>query len=297
MAVGISKALEFGAETVAIASAGNAGAACAAYAARAELDCIVLVPEITPRERLIQIQVAGARVICIKGSTREAVALLEMARERFDWHLLTTSAAVNPYQAEGTRSVGYELAEQWAETPDWLVVPVGGGGLLTGIMNAFADLQGFGRIASIPRVLAVQAAGCAPLVRAFDRGASLTAIEPWGEPETIVASLADPVPFDGFTALGAIRRSGGTAIAVDDEAILDAQQHLAKMEGLFVEPAAAATLAGLIRAKENAQIKPGSHVTLVLSGSGFKDLSSAGRRHAPPVTIRPTMEDFLKTFE
>jgi threonine synthase len=289
MAVGIAKAVEHGVATVALASAGNAGASCAAYAARAGLDCVVLVPEATPPERLVQVRIAGARLVRVEGSTREAAALLDIAKERYGWRLLTTAAPVNPYQAEGIRTIGYELAEQWDAPPDWLVVPVGGGGMLSGTWNALADLAEQGRLPRLPRLLAVQAAGCAPVVDAFARGLAPEAIEPWGRPTSIVASLADPVPFDGRTALAAIRASGGAALALDDEPILAAQRELAATEGLFVEPAAATAFAGLRAALASGLVAAGSRVTLVLSGSGFKDIAAASRGMAEPPTIPPDL--------
>lgn len=291
MAIGVSKALEFGAPAAVLASAGNAGASAAAYAAKAGLPLFVFIPKHTPRERITQILLYGAKAIATGGSVNEAVALIDQVRERYGWHVLTTAATYNPYQGEGPKTIGYEMAEQLRfSLPDWVIVPIGGGGILSAIWKAFNEMKGAGLLSKLPRMVGVQAAGCAPLIKGYEEGVPADAIATWGTITTIAASLADPFPLDGEAALLSIRESGGTAVAVEDSEILEAEAMIARYEGIFAEPGSSSTLAALRELRAQGVIGPDSSVTLVVTGTGFKDMKSAERLPQPPIEIDCTVE-------
>jgi threonine synthase len=296
MAVGVAKAVEFGAPLVALSSAGNAGASCAAYAAQAGLGCVVVVPDGTPPERLVQIQVLGGRVICMQGTTSDAAEMLGMAADRFGWHVLTTAAAINPYQADGTRTLAYELARRWSAPPDWIVCPVGGGGLLVGIASAMIELRDEGLIADVPRMLAVQPSGCAPVVAALRHGGS-GHVASWDASTSSVWSLADPVPLDGELAVAAVHATRGAAIDVSDDAIAEMQIAMGWEEGIFAEPAGATAMAGLAAAINVGMVSKGSQVMAIITGAGLKDVRSVGTRLEAPLVIRKGADDVLEAVE
>lgn len=295
MAVGVAKALEFGARALAIASAGNAGAAAATYAARAGLPCYVFVPAITPPERITQILVHGAQAIAVKGTVNDCIDMMNRGRVEFGWHLLTTAAPINPYQGEGPKTIAYEICEQsgWA-VPNWVILPVGGGGILSACWKGFQEFHRLGWIERLPRLVGVQAEGCAPLIRAFEEGRGPEEIESWGPPTTLAASIADPFPLDGATALPAIRASGGVAVAVSDEEILQAEELLARKEGVFAEPASSATLAALQKLLAKGTIGREESVVLVITGTGFKDMTTAIRLTGSFPTIEPRFEQMAE---
>ncbi len=298
MAVGVAKALEYGASAAVIASAGNAGASAAAYCARSGLPLLVFVPTHTPRERITQILLYGGRAIAAGRSVNEATALIEQASRRHGWHVLTTANPCNPYQGEGAKTVGFEIAEQLElDLPDWVIVPVGGGGLLGAVWKAFRELRTAGLVSKLPRMVGVQAEGCAPLVRAFEQGVPSDAIAPWNEPSTVAASIADPFPMDGYLALEAVRESGGLAVAVPDGEILDAEGMLARYEGVFAEPGSSSTLAALRRLRGQGVIADEARVLLIVTGIGFKDMNSAERLAPPPVEIECTVDALESVVE
>lgn len=292
----MTKAREFGATGVAIASAGNAGAAAAAYAARAAIPCWVIVPDSTPMERLTQIRITGAHVVAIRGTVNDCVEVVRAMRDELGLYPVTTAVSENPYQGEGPRSIAFELFEQLQGVPDWIVAPVGGGGLLSAIGRGWRELLDRGIIGAIPRLAAAQPTGCAPLVRAWDDGVDPFAIIPWGPPTSIASSIADPFPLDGWSALNALRSSSGTAIAVTDDAIRAAERHLAESEGLFIEPASACALAGVRALVESGAITQSARVVVIATGAGFKDLGVAaglnGERAATE-KLEPAIADLV----
>ncbi len=273
--VAITKAREFGVTGVAIASAGNAGAAAAAYAARASIPCWVVVPRGTPEERLTQITIMGAHLVAIPGTVNDCVDVVRTMRDDLGLYPVTTAVSENPYQGEGPRSIAFEIFEQLDDVPDWIVAPVGGGGLLSAIARGWLELYQRGMIDSLPHLAAVQPTGCAPFVRAWETAADPFAIRTWGPPTSIATSIADPLPLDGWSALIGLRASGGAAIAVNDAEIRQAERLLAECEGLFVEPASACALAGARALTNSGVIEPSSRVVVIASGAGFKDLGVA----------------------
>jgi threonine synthase len=285
--VAMTKAREFGVTGVAIASAGNAGAAAAAYAARASIPCWVVVPRGTPVERLTQITIMGAHLVPIDGTVNDCVDVVRAMRDDLGLYPVTTAVSENPYQGEGPRSLAFEIHEQFGDVPDWIVAPVGGGGLLSAIARGWRDLYQRGLIASMPRLAAVQPTGCAPLVRAWETAADPFAIRTWGPPTSIASSIADPYPLDGWSALISLRSSGGAAIAVDDDEIRQAERLLAECEGLFVEPASACALAGVRALTRSGVIEPSARVVVIATGAGFKDLGVAAGLTSERETVDP----------
>jgi threonine synthase len=267
MALCATIAVAEGAGGLICASTGNAGASAAAYGARAGLPAVILVPVGTPPAKMAQAAVCGATVVAVEGSYSDAWGLASDVAGGAGW-LNATTTFVCPYVVESTRTVAYEL-DAAGSAPDWVVVPIGAGPLLVGIHRGFADVQ------KTPRLLAVQPAGCAPIVRAFERG---TAVEPWTGPATVASGLADPLagyPEEGEITLQAVRASGGAAVAVDDDATIAAVRRLAGYEGLFQEPSGAIALAGAAEARRRGMIGADDDVVLCLTGTGLKDPHAA----------------------
>ena len=242
--------------------------AVAAYAARAGLPAVCVVPEATPSTKLLQIEAVGARIVRVGGDYSDAYALALIAAEDYGWANLT-STYVNPYMLEGDKTVAYEVFEQLGgNAPDWVLVPVGAGPLLSAIHKGFEELGEDG-----PRMVAVQAAGCAPIARAFEAGAE--EVDAWDRPvETAASSIADALrgyPEDGTRTLSVVRRSGGRAVSVSEEESRAAMDDLARSEGLLVEPGAAVAVAAYKRLAVENVIEGGQTVVIVLTGHGLKD--------------------------
>jgi len=272
MTVAISKAVEFGATTVSIASTGNAGGSASAYAAKAALQCIVFVPTTAPALKVVQIGVFGSKIIRTNGSLDDACDLLEKAIKRFGWHDMTTSLKTNPWLGDGLKTASYELSEQlnWS-TPDWVIVPIGSGSNITAYWQGFQDFQRIGLINNLPRMVGTQPSGIAPLVRAYELNQSPDKIEPWKERKTIASGIGSLLPPDGNTALIAIRNSYGTATHVSDIDILNAEAQLASSEGIFAEPSGALSVAAAKKLLDEGVIDRDDVVIAVVTGSGLKD--------------------------
>jgi threonine synthase len=272
MTIAISKAVEFGASSVAIASTGSAGGSASAYAAKAGLQCIVLAPTTAPALKVVQIGVFGSRIIRTRGSLDDACDLLEKAVKRFGWHDMTTSLKTNPWLGPGLKTGAYEIADQldW-RSPDWVMVPVGSGSNLTSYWQGFQDFQQLDFIDRLPKMVGTQPSGIAPLVRAHEQNRSPDNIEPWTERMTIASGIGSLLPPDGDTALRAIRDSEGTAVHVSDDDILKAEVHLASEEGIFAEPSGALSVAGAKRLLDAGVIDKDDTVVAVVTGSGLKD--------------------------
>jgi threonine synthase len=268
VAVAATVARELDLSGLLCASTGNTGVAVAAYAARAGLPAVCVVPETTPAAKMLQIEAVGARIVRVRGNYSDAYELARAAAENFGWANLT-STYVNPYMLEGDKTVAFELFEQRKEkVPDWVLVPVGAGPLLAAIHKGFEELGVSG-----PRMVAVQAAGCAPVVRAFESGAK--EVREWDHPvETAASSIADPLrgyPEDGTRTLSVVRESGGRAVAVSEEETRKATIDLARSEGLLVEPGAAVAVAAHRKLSDEKLIREGETAAIVLTGHGLKD--------------------------
>jgi threonine synthase len=291
LSVGVSRAKQLGKETVAVQSSGNVGAAAAAYAARAGLRAVVFVPRTAPEEKLLQAQMYGADVIRIDhDSPADIFDLLVWAAGEFGWYLVSTAAIYNPFTLEGAKTIAYEIAEQTTfDLPAWVVVPVGGGGAIGSLWRGFNDLRSLGLVHRPPRMVGVQAAGCAPFVQAINEGwmprDALT--RRWPKIDTVAGAIADDVVFDAHVALPAVRESDGTAVAVPDDETLAMQAALATDEGIFVEPAGATTLAAVQRLLADGRIRRDERVVCVLTGTGLKDPGAARRRVGSADAIPP----------
>ena len=286
MSISFSKALESGADAVVIGSAGNAGAAAAAYSARAGITCYVMVPANTSIQRIAQIQNYGAKVITVKGSVTDCIDLIGKVYKKYGWHNVTTASRYNPFQADAEKAIAYEMAKQmdW-KVPDWIAVPVGGGGILSGIYRGYKDMLELGLISRLPRMIGTQEEGCNPLVRAFSCRVSPAQIEKVENPQGVAVAIADAFPLDGETALAAIYDSDGWAEDASDEEIMEAQALIGRNEGIFAETASSTTVACVKKMKEQKLIKDGETVACVITGNGMKELSLLASRGIAPVPI------------
>ncbi|MES1241256.1 MAG: threonine synthase [Acidobacteriota bacterium] len=261
LSVAVNRARELGATGVQLASAGNAALALTAYAAAAGLRARVALPEDTPKTVEERCRAHGAEVLTSSGTLVDAAKLLR--QDDGYWNLSTLR---EPYRVEGKKTMGLELAEQlgW-ELPDWIVYPLGGGTGVVGMHKAFEELRRLGLIGEKkPRFAVVQAAGCAPIVRAFERGQD--AAEPWEDPDTRVWGLRVPKAIGDFLVLKAVRESGGTAIAVDEQRLADIVDRAARLEGLLLGPEGAAALAAVEDLAARGAFSEGERVVVFQTG-------------------------------
>jgi threonine synthase len=301
MTVGISKAVELGYDTVVSASSGNAAASLAAYSSKAGLKCITFVPDSASIGKLAQLSMYGAKVLKVRGDdpTQDpTVKMLKAVCDQYRWYPCPSFGPLNAYQAEGPKTMSYEIAEGlgW-ETPDWVLMGVGAGGGLGGNWKGYRDFQALDFINRVPRMVAVQSTGCAPLVRAYDQGSDPLRIAPWDNPESVATGLMDPFPWDGDLALRAVRESHGTAVAVSNEEILDAQWLLARTEGIFAEPSGAASLAGLIKLINTGIIDRSDTVAVEITGGGLKDPEVVKRAMPQIPEIGATIDELLQVMK
>lgn len=273
LAAAISKAKELGVQKVIIPTAGNAGGAMAAYAARAGLQAYIFMPRDTPHANMEESRIVGAEVALVDGLISDAAKLAGEKASREGWFDVSTFK--EPYRVEGKKVMGYELAEafNW-ELPDVIVYPTGGGTGLVGMWKAFAELEAMGWLEKTkrPRMVSVQAEGCAPVVKAFEARAS--ACDFWTDAHTLASGLRVPKSFADRLILQDVYESAGTAVAVSDEAILEAQGQLARMEGIFAAPEGAATLAALKDLIRQGWVQPEERIVLFNTGTGLKYLDN-----------------------
>ena len=270
MSVAVSMAKHLGATKLAVPSAGNAGGALAAYAARAGLEAHVFMPRDTPQSNIIECRGLGAHVTLIDGLITDCGA--EIARHKAKEGWFDMSTLKEPYRVEGKKTLGYELAEQsdW-ELPNVILYPTGGGAGLIGMWKAFDEMETLSWIGrKRPRMFAVQAAGCAPIVRAFEAGEKNAAEFP--EAHTIASGLRVPKAIGDFLILNILRQSNGGAIAVDDKETIRVAREVGSSEGLFVAPEAAACFAALKLLRSAGKIRSGERVVIFNTGSGIKYL-------------------------
>jgi len=268
LAVAVSMAKALGARRLAIPTNGNAGAAMAAYAARAGLEAFCFCPDDTPEINLSEIALQGAAVWRVNGLINDCARLVESGKAKFGWFDMSTLK--EPYRIEGKKTMGLELAAQtdW-QLPDVVFYPTGGGTGLIGMWKAWAELTALGWISPpLPRLVAVQATGCAPIVRAFDSGAS--AATAWENARTIAAGIRVPAALGDFLILEALRESGGFALAVSDSAIEAARQQVGLRDGLLLSPEGAATYAAYLEAAAGGRLRASDHVVLFNCASGLK---------------------------
>lgn len=269
LGMAVTRARALGVKGLMIPSAGNAGGAAAVYGARSGMPVGVVVPRGTPEAAIAEAVLAGAYVFTVDGSIATAGKVVAAVAPRLGWFDLATLK--EPYRLEGKKTIGLELAEQFGwETPDALVYPTGGGTGLVGIWKAFDELGTMGWIKKAqPRFFAVQAEGCAPVVKAWSEGAHTTTL--WENPVTQAPGLRVPGPFAGRQMLSILRETGGGGVTVTESEIVDAQKLLARMEGIWTAPEAAATVAALIQMKDRRQVDAGTRVLMVFTGAGIKN--------------------------
>ena len=286
MSVAVSMAKELGAKKLAAPSAGNAGGALAAYCARARIGAYILMPSDTPRANIIECEVAGAHVRLIDGLITDCGAEVGRLKESEGWFEVSTLK--EPYRVEGKKTLGYEIAEQLSWTlPDVIVYPTGGGTGLIGMWKAFDELQQLGWIGEKrPRMISVQAAGCAPILRAFQKGDRFA--EEFENAATVASGLRVPKAIGDFLILDAIRESGGTAVAVTDEELIAGAKELARSEGIFASPEGGACVPALRQLLARGDLKPDEKVVLFNTGSGIKYLELFETRSSSRKTPRKT---------
>ncbi|MFY7928073.1 MAG: threonine synthase [Oligoflexus sp.] len=268
MALAVSRAKELGAPALALPTAGNAGSAAAAYGAAAKLPVHVIMPEHTPKPIVTECRALGAQVELFPGLIHECAVKVREGSKTFGWFDLSTLR--EPYRLEGKKTMGYELAEQFGwELPDVIVYPTGGGTGLIGMWKAFDEMEALGWIgAARPRMVSVQATGCAPIVKAYLDGQEHAQV--WLGASTYASGLCVPKAIGDFLILRAIRASGGTALAISDEEMREATTLVGKTTGIFVCPEGAATAAAVPKLVRLGFISPGERVVLFNTASGLK---------------------------
>jgi len=277
MTLAVSKAKEQGRNAVICASTGNTSASAAAYAARAGMKCIVLIPQgAIALGKLAQALIHGAQVLAVKGSFDEA---LELVRQITQQTAMALVNSINPFRIEGQKSGAYEVCDALGGPPDYHAMPVGNAGNITAYWKGYNDYFRENRIDALPKMLGFQAAGAAPIVR----GA------PVAKPDTIATAIriGNPASWEG--AVAARDNSGGLIQAVTDEEILAAYQLLAQQEGIFVEPASAAGVAGVLKLGKKGYFRRGSRVVCVLTGHGLKDPDRVMKTIRAPKVVQPKL--------
>jgi threonine synthase len=289
VSVSISKALEFGFDTVSCASTGNLANSVSAHAARAGLDCYVFIPDDLEQGKVIGSAIYGPRVIAIRGNYDDVNRLCSEIADKYGWAFVNVN--IRPYYTEGAKTYGFEIAEQlgW-RLPRHVVVPTAGGTILPKVAKAFRELGEIGLVSDpLPRIYTAQAAGCAPVVHALHRGAEL--ITPV-KPQTIAKSIAIGNPADGYYVLKAVRESGGWGEAATDPEIVDAIRLLARTEGIFTEPAGGTTVAVTKKLIEQGRIPRHESIVICVTGNGYKTLEAVQGSVEQSFRIGARLADF-----
>jgi len=291
MTVGVTKALELGMKSVACASTGNTSASLAAYAAKAGLECIVLIPSgKVAFGKLIQAIIHGARVIQVRGNFDEA---LKIVGELCLTHSIYLLNSINPYRLEGQKTIAFEIWDQLGrKIPDKVIVPVGNAGNISAIWKGFKELYAIGLADKLPEMIGVQSEGAAPIANLIKKG--LNEIEFVDKPETVATAIRIGSPVNWKKAAKAIRESGGTAETVSDDEILEAQKILARREGIFAEPAGAASTAGLIKLTRIGMINRDELIVCIATGHGLKDPEIILKQFPKPIEIEANIEALMK---
>lgn len=288
MTVGVSKAMELGVKMVACASTGNTSASLAAYAAKAGLSCIILIPSGgVAYGKLAQAIIYGAKVMQIRGNFDQALKIIvKISEEHKEIYLLNS---INPFRLEGQKTIAYEICDQLnGLVPDRVIVPVGNAGNISAIWKGFVEFYNVGLIEKLPMVTGIQAEGASPIAKAVKEGRSY--IVPVEKPETVASAIRIGAPVSWKKALKAIRDSGGTAETVTDAEILEAQKMLARYEGIFVEPASASSIAGLKKLIDYGKIDRDEIIVCVTTGHGLKDPDIVVKSYEKPFEVDAQLE-------
>ncbi|MGZ4949433.1 MAG: threonine synthase [Halobacteriota archaeon] len=286
MTVGVSRAAELGMKILACASTGNTSASMAIYAAKAGMKALVLLPSgFVALGKIAQALMHGATVIAVKGNFDDALLLIQRVCSEKGFYLLNS---VNPYRLEGQKTIAFETIDQLVayengNVPDRVIVPVGNAGNISAIYKGFKEFRELDIISNVPMMTGIQASRSAPIVDAFSRG--LAEIEPWADPQTVATAIRIDNPINAPKALRAIRQSNGAAESVTDQEILKAQKDLARLEGIGVEPASAASLAGLRKLIAQGTVDRDEVIVCVTTGHLLKDPESIMKACHPPIEV------------
>lgn len=291
----VARAMELGIETISTASTGNAAAALAGICASVGKTPIIFVPASAPEAKIAQLLVYGATVLLVNGTYDQAFDLCSQMCLSEGWYCRNT--AMNPFTTEGKKTAAYEIAEQLAwNIPDVVVVSVGDGNIIAGVYKGFYDLYQLGWIDRMPRLIGVQASGSAALYHAWKDGTPAGAMQPI-DVHTLADSISAGLPRDRAKALRAVRQTQGAYVSVSDEAILAAIPRLARLSGVFVEPACAAVFAGAEQARRESVIGSDESVVLLLTGNGLKDIRRAQQSVGAGLRVEPTLESVKSALE
>ena len=281
MTLAVSKAKEKGVKVIICASTGNTSASAAAYAARAGLQCVVLIPEgKIAKGKLVQALMHGAKVISLEGNFDQALQLTREITEKYPIELVNS---INPFRIEGQKTAAFEVCDQLGEAPDYLAIPVGNAGNITAYWKGFKEYHAAKKIRKLPKMFGFQAEGASPIVIG-------KRVE---HPETVASAIRIGNPASWKNAEAARDESGGNISAVSDSEILSAYEWLAQKEGVFCEPASAASVAGLLKQSASGQIKKGGTVVCVLTGHGLKDPDTAMGQKSDVTLLPPRLDAIL----
>ena len=285
MTMAISKAKENGKEAVICASTGNTSASAAAYAAKAGMRAYVLLPKgAVAIGKLSQAMVYGAKIIAVMGNFDDA---LEIVREIGEKYPVEVVNSVNPYRIEGQKTAAFEICDYLEEAPDFHFIPVGNAGNITAYWKGYKEYHQLGKVKKLPRMIGWQAEGAAPIVKGF----------PMKNPQTIATAIKIGNPYSWQPALQAARESNGFVDAVSDDEILYAYKLVASTEGVFCEPASAASVAGVIKSVKKGLFRGGEVITCTLTGNGLKDPDTVIKASEKPVELPPNLEEIARFLE
>jgi threonine synthase len=300
-AVALQRALETGADTVAVASTGNAGSSTACIAAAMGLRAVVFVPETTPAPKLTQSLAYGATVLAVRGNYDDAYDLCLSAAQEFGW--FNRSTGFNPFTREGKKTCSYEIWQQLGQVPDRVVVPAGDGNILSGIWKGWRDLHAVGLTDRLPRIDCAQSGASAAISMAVEQIRKSGSEPDWStltidkvDADTMADSIAVDQPRDGLAATRAIVESGGETVTVSDDEILASIPEIAGATGVFAEPAAAAPWAAVKRMFRENRFRPDELVVCLVTGNGLKDIANTSAIVGKPHTIEPTLDAVCKSL-
>ncbi len=294
VSVAISKAMEFGFDTVSCASTGNLANSVSAHAARAGLRCFIFIPDNLEQGKVIGSAIYGPRTIGIRGNYDDVNRLCSEIADKYGWAFVNIN--LRPYYTEGAKTFGYEVVEQlgW-RLPGHIVVPTAGGTILPKIAKSFEEMQAAGLVAGeTPKIYTAQAAGCAPVVQALHAGSKT--IKPV-KPNTIAKSIAIGDPADGYDVLDTVRTSGGWGESATDDEIVAAIRLLARTEGIFTEPAGGTTVAATVKLIEQGKIDGDEPIVISITGNGYKTLEAVADHVEKPSIIDARLRDFDNLFD
>ncbi len=296
----VARAMAEGRDLITAASTGNAAAALAGLAASVQMPTVIFVPATAPEAKVTQLLVYGANVILVDGTYDDAFELCLDATAQYGWYNRNTG--YNPYTAEGKKTVSYEICEQLAgkpglfEAPDVVMVSVGDGNIISGVHKGLRDLHALGWIDRVPRLIGVQAEGSAAMYHAWKNNVPAEKMEPI-DATTVADSISAGLPRDRIKAMNAITETDGAFLTVSDEQILEAIPLMARATGVFAEPAASATYAGLFEAKAQGLIGTGDRVVMIGTGNGLKDVASARRAVSAAPKIAPSLDEVRRVAD